>query len=172
MPATVPLQPSVLTLEEVRAQIETDDTVLLEYALGDEKSYLWVIDQHHTSSHELPSMRQIKNLVTALRKSLVRPQWKEGETALEYQARARKGYQAFEAYSSQLSRLLLAPVALAQTKRVLIVADGSLQYLPFAALPLLNPAPGQKRLVDTQEVVILPSASALASLRKAASKRA
>jgi CHAT domain-containing protein len=170
--ATASLPPSVLTMQEVQTLIEADDTVLLEYALGEDKSYLWVIDQHHTSAHELPSMQQIKSLVTALRKALSRPQWKEGETALEYQARARRKYHDFQAYSSQLSRLLLAPAALPPTKRVLIVPDGCLQYLPFAALPLPNPTMGKSRLVDSMEVVILPSASALGSLRKAGSKRA
>jgi CHAT domain-containing protein len=170
--ATVPLTPSVLTMQQVQTQIEGDDTIVLEYALGDENSYVWVIDPHHTSSHELPSAQQIKSLVTALRKALLRPQWKDGETVLEYQARAHRVYQEFQSYSWQLSRLLLAPVALAQTKRVLIVPDGCLQYIPFAALPLPDPLIGKRPLVDSQEVVILPSASALGSLRKAASKRA
>ena len=35
-----------LTLEEVQAEIGSEDTALLEYALGDEKSYVWVVDPH------------------------------------------------------------------------------------------------------------------------------
>jgi len=169
---SVPMPPSVLSMPQVQAQIETDDTILLEYALGDKKSYLWVIERDHASSHELPSAQQIKNLVTALRRALIPPRWKESETALEYQARRRRVYEEFQSYSWQLSRLLLGPVAFARTKRVLIVPDGCLQYIPFAALPLPDSPIGKEPLISSQEVVILPSASALWTLRKAATKRA
>ena len=45
--------------------------------------------------------------------------------------------------------------------------DGALQYIPFAALPKPGFPGGKGPLVSTHEVVILPSASALATLRKA-----
>jgi len=166
-----PLTTSTLTMKEVQAELEGDDTILLEYALGDEKSYLWVLGQHHISSHELPSSQQIKNLVEIFRRTLLPPQWRDGETAAEYQARARRVDNDFQTYSRQLSRLLLGPVTLARTKRILIVPDGSLQYIPFAALPLPSPTASEEPLISSQEVVILPSASVLVSLRKAAAKR-
>jgi CHAT domain-containing protein len=166
-----PSTASTLTMREVQAEIEDDDTILLEYALGDETSYLWVINQHQISSHELPPSDEIKKLVEIFRRSLQPPQWKDGETAVEYQARVRKGDQDFQSYSRRLSRLLLGPVTLARTKRILIVPDGSLQYIPFAALPLPSTRIGNEPLVRSQEVVILPSASVLTNLRKAAAKR-
>jgi CHAT domain-containing protein len=49
-------------------------------------------------------------------------------------------------------------------KRILVVADGALQYLPFAALP--DPDGWQQPLVVNHEVVSLPSASTLAVLRR------
>lgn len=166
-----PLPPSTLTMKEVQAELDADDTILLEYALGDEISYLWVLDKHRTASHELPPSGQIKRLVESFRRTLLPPLWKDGEAAAEYQARARRVHQEFQLYSRQLSRLLLGPVALARVKRILIVPDGSLQYIPFASLPLPSPTVGEEPLVSRQEVVILPSASVLASLRKAAAKR-
>ena len=165
-----PLPSSTLTMRQVQAEIEGDNTILLEYALGDEASYLWVIDQHQISSYELPRSEEIKKLVEIFRRTLQPPQWKDGESAVEYQARARKADQDFQSYSRQLSRLLLGPVTLARTKRILIVPDGSLQYIPFAALPLPSTR-AKEPLVRSQEVVILPSASVLANLRKAAAKR-
>ena len=64
--------------------------------------------------------------------------------------------------------MVLVPIApLIKGKRLLIVSDGALQYVPFAALP----EPGsfhRKRLVPLiveHEVVSLPSASVLAVLR-------
>ena len=160
-----------LTIQEVQTEFEGDDTILLEYALGDERSYLWAINKNRTASHELPPSEQIKKLVEGFRRTLLPPQWKDGETAAEYQARARRVHQEFQLYSRQLSRLLLGPVALARVKRILIVPDGSLQYIPFASLPLPSPTMAEEPLVSRQEVVILPSASVLASLRKAAAKR-
>src|SRR5262249_29267897 len=53
-------------------------------------------------------------------------------------------------------------------KRLLIVASGTLQYLPFAALPI--PASHQPLIVE-HEIVSLPSASVLALLRREAAGR-
>jgi CHAT domain-containing protein len=160
-----------LTMRQVQAEIEDDGTILLEYALGDETSYLWVIDQHQIRSHELPPSEKIKELVEVFRRALQPPQLKDRETAVEYQARARKADHDFRLSSQQLSRLLLGPVTLARAKRILIVPDGSLQYIPFAALPLPSTGRSKEPLVNSQEVVLLPSASVLASLRKAAATR-
>jgi CHAT domain-containing protein/tetratricopeptide (TPR) repeat protein len=166
-----PSTASTLTMREVQAEIEDDHTILLEYALGDETSYLWVIDRREIRSYALPSSKKIKKLVELFRRTIQPPQWKDGETAIEYQVRARRTDQEFQVYAARLSRMLLGPVTLARTKRILVVPDGSLQYIPFAALP--TPSPRVKDLlVHYQEIVILPSASVLANLRKAAAKRA
>jgi len=164
------LSSSTLTAKEAQAEIGDDDTVLLEYALGDEQSYLWAIDRQHTASYALPPSGHIKKVVESFRKTLQPPQSKEGESAAEYQARARRVDQEFQAYSRQLSKLLLGTVSLKTTRRILIVPDGFLQYIPFAALPEPGSARGQP-LISSQEVVILPSASALASMRKATANR-
>ena len=55
-----------------------------------------------------------------------------------------------------------------KNKRLLIVAGGVLEYLPFAALPL--PSGGQPLIAD-HEVVNLPSASVLAAIRREAEGR-
>ncbi len=59
-------------------------------------------------------------------------------------------------------------------KRLLIVADGALQYVPFGALPV--PADDKTKpaipLVAEHEIVNLPSASVLAVLRRQAEERA
>jgi CHAT domain-containing protein/tetratricopeptide (TPR) repeat protein len=168
---TTELASSTVTMKQLQAEME-DDTVLLEYVLGDEKSYVWVVSQHHFTSYELPGQEQIRKLVEAFRRTLLPPQWKEGESAVEYQMRARRTEEEFQAYSRQLSRLLLGNVRVGRTKRILVVPDQALQYIPFAALPLPGPTTNRELLVSRQEVVLLPSASVLASLRKAAAKRA
>ncbi len=63
-----------------------------------------------------------------------------------------------------MTRLVLGPVAaLLGSKRLAIVADGALEYVPFAALP--NPL-SNRLLIADHEIASLPSASALAILRQ------
>jgi len=166
-----PSMAPTLTLEKVQAEIG-EDTALLEYALGDEKSYVWVVGPHQVTSHELPKSAQIRQSVDAFRKELIPPQLRNGESAVDYQARARNADQAYRLHAQQLSRSLLEPIPLSGVKRLLIVPDESLQYIPFAALPLPGPAAGKKLLVNQFEVDVLPSASALGTLRKVSSRRA
>jgi CHAT domain-containing protein len=69
--------------------------------------------------------------------------------------------------SNELSAILLKPVASELGhKRILIVADGALHYLPFAMLPVPNEQASFTPLVVEHEVVTLPSASVLALIRK------
>jgi len=90
--------------------------------------------------------------------------------------------EASPAAARELSRLVLEPVAgLLQDRRLVIVSDGALQFVPFAALPV--PAGqtdccragalrgGDEPLVEQHEVVLLPSASVLAELRRQALQR-
>jgi CHAT domain-containing protein len=166
-----PVAPT-LTLLDVQAEIGSEDTVLLEYVLGDEKSYVWIVDQHDITSRELPKSGRIRESVDAFRKALVPPQLRSGESAVDYQARARKLDRAYRFHAQQLSRLLLEGIPLSVTKRLLIVPDESLQYVPFAALPLPSSGSGKDLLVNQFEVDVLPSASVLGMLRKATGKRA
>ena len=63
-----------------------------------------------------------------------------------------------------LSRVILGPVErLLGDRPLLIVADGALQYIPFAALPVSSKG---VPLAARHDVVSLPSASALAVLRR------
>src|ERR1051325_8026670 len=63
--------------------------------------------------------------------------------------------------------MLLGPAASQlETKRLVVVADGALQYISFSALP--DPAPGYDStapLMLRHEITCQPSASALAVLR-------
>ena len=161
-----------LTLEEVQAEIGNEDTALLEYALGDEKSYVWVVGPHQITSHELPKSAQIRQSVDAFRKALIPAQLRNGESAVDYQARVRKADQAYRLHAQQLSRLLLEPLPLSGLKRLLIVPDESLQYIPFAALLFPGSGAGKELLVKHFEIDALPSASVLGILRKATGKRA
>jgi CHAT domain-containing protein len=64
--------------------------------------------------------------------------------------------------TAALGRFLLGPADLPQGKRLAIVAEGALEYIPFAAL---RTSPRAAPLIAGHEIVTLPSASTLALLR-------
>jgi CHAT domain-containing protein len=172
-------QPVPLTLAEIQTQALDADTVLLEYALGTDRSYLWAVTPTAIMSYELPKRAEIEAAAVEFYESVhTSPQAaangaaakREIGGAVRQQAAAR-GTEA----AAQLSRMLLAPVgALLGKKRLLIVADGALQYIPFAALPVpTSEANNAARtpLIVEHEIVSLPSASTLAVLRREAGER-
>ena len=156
-------QPKPLTLSEIQNKVLDTESVLIEYALGAEKSYLWIVTKNDFQTIELPKRekietvaRQVYNALTARNRQI------KFETAEERRARIEFSDGDIITYSKVLSQMILAPaaVSLIGNKRLLVVADGALQYVPFAAL--IN---NEKYLVETNEIVSLPSASVLAVLR-------
>lgn len=151
-------RPQPLGLREIQSQVTDADTALLEYALGDERSYLWVVTPASLASFELPKRVEIEAAARRL----------HGMLALgdKIELRSRTRMEAAE-----LGKLLLAPAAAQlRNKRLMVVADGVLQYVPFAALP--DPGdPDSRPLVAGHEFVSLPSASMLAELRREAGNR-
>ncbi len=55
-------QPEPLALREIQALLDPD-TLLLEYALGDERSYLWAVTPTSINSFELPKRSAIETEV-------------------------------------------------------------------------------------------------------------
>src|SRR6185369_8876456 len=95
------------------------------------------------------------------------------ETAEEQRARIAKADAEYNKAAGALSKIILGPAAAQMNKqRLLIVSDGALQYLPFAALPVPEAVKGDLKswvsvpLIARHEIVSLPSASTLAVLRK------
>lgn len=129
-------QPEPLKLADIQAQLD-DNTLLLEYALGEERSFLWAVTRDSLASFTLPRQAQITPLAQQVYDLLTaRSRTVRGETPPQRQARITRADAQLPETARQLSELLLGPVA-AQlgNKRLVIVADGALQYLPFRALP-------------------------------------
>jgi CHAT domain-containing protein len=158
-------QPRPLSLNTIRRQLDAG-TLLLEYALGEERSYLWVVSVDALRSYELPKRTVIKDAATKLLDVLTVP-----KRTVELDAKTQTA-------AAELSRMLLAPVAARLgKKRLIIVADGALQYIPFAALPKPGAAVrgrgaknrrgnGGTPLIVDHEIISLPSASTIAVLRR------
>jgi CHAT domain-containing protein len=159
-----------LTLDEVQAEIADDDAILLEYALGDEKSYLWAVGREQVLSYDLPEDRRLNELTRGFRNAVMARQPRLGESNLQYVRRVSAADERYRHYARELSRLLLGPVQLGRAKRIIIVPDGPLQYLPFSALSIRD-ATGERAIVADHEIIVLPSASALGAVRKAVANR-
>lgn len=127
-------------------------TVLLAYHLGEKRSYLWAVTATGWNSFILPGRARIESLSRAFYEQL-----------LSSQQRARRF--AAERRATELGRLLLGPASdLIRGKRLAIIADGALHYIPFAALG--DPgASGYRPLVADHEVAHLPSMTFLIALR-------
>jgi CHAT domain-containing protein/predicted negative regulator of RcsB-dependent stress response len=162
-------QPQPLTLTDIQQQVLDDDTMLLEYSLGEERSYLWAVTKTSITSYELPKREEIETAAKEFYQLLNNRDYHLGTRGLGAEARPGSPIGNNET-AIKLSQMLIAPVA-AQlgNKRLLVVGDGALQYLPFAALPtpLVKGGASQELvpLLVEHEIVNLPSASTLGVLR-------
>jgi CHAT domain-containing protein/tetratricopeptide (TPR) repeat protein len=158
-------QPQPLDLKGIQQQLDRD-TVLLQYALGEERSYVWAVSQNEFHSYVLPKRADVELVAREVYDSLVaRSVVKSLETPAQRRTRIAQADVNFETAAERLSKLILSPAsAQLARKRLVVIADGALQYVPFAALTVST---GPYRpLVFDHELVSLPSASAFAVQRQ------
>jgi tetratricopeptide (TPR) repeat protein len=172
-------QPDPLTVAEIQKAVLDSDTVLLEFALGAERSWLWAVTPQTLTSVALPPRRDLEAAARSLYAAVTARQPRQGEAAADYARRVTAADRHLSARAAAVSRLLLGGVAEQlrgpwRGKRLVIVAAGALEYLPFAALPLPGVADGPARgqaaepLIARHEIVEAPSASVLATIRREA----
>lgn len=160
-------------LAEIQKLILDKDTLLLEYFLGEKNSYLWVVSVNSLKTYTLLAKNEIEAKAREFYKVLTEP---DGRTSPRKTAKI-----GLELTENILGKEVSNQI---QQKRLLIVADGILQYIPFSALPNLalikelngtqiegEFAPYMQPLLVTNEIVNLPSASVLAKIRQNHSNR-
>lgn len=158
-------QPQPLSLSQIQELLDPD-TLLLEYSLGPDRGYLWAITQASYHSYELPKASEIEKAVKKFYPSLQSHGAAHGTSRAKVVPTVESARRAKEA-AKQLSRMLLSPVAsILEKKRLVVVPDGVLQYLPFAALADPLKKSNWEPLILRHEIVSLPSASALAIQRR------
>jgi CHAT domain-containing protein/tetratricopeptide (TPR) repeat protein len=167
-------QPQPLTLEQIQREVLDDETVLLEFALGRDRSWLWAVTTGALHSVVLPPARDIQEAAREFYAAVTARQPRAGEAYAAYRRRVETADQQAAAQAGRVSRMLLGGFAAElagawRGKRLLIVASGALESLPFAALPLPG---GTEPLVARHEIVAVPSASVLHTLRQEAASRA
>lgn len=169
--------PQFLSAREVQERLLDDDSLLLEYLLGRKRSYVWALTRSSITVYELPRRAEIEKVAQRVYDLLTartpRLREKSNLGREKYWADVEPAYAR---QSETLSRIVLGPVAgqIAKKKRLLLVADGFLQYLPFAAVPAPQAAgPGGDTvpMIAEHEIVNLPSASVLEVLRREQAER-
>ena len=133
--------PEPVSVREVQSKLLDANTALVAYHLGAKQSYEWVIGKKTIAVHKLPEAATIDKLARAYHELLSR------ETPSDASAAGRR-----------LAAAVWKPV---QAKRIIIIADGGLQYVPFGALPGASGEP----LIVQHEIAYLPSASVIEAIR-------
>ena len=150
--------PQSLSLRQIQERVIADDhTVVLEFSLGENESYVWVVTKNNLTSYILPSSHQIADQANKLYK-LLKTQPDHNQTA-----------ETINAAASELGQTVLAPVASELNKqRLIVVAHRDLNFIPFQVL--LHPKNNQP-LIANYDVVNAPSASILAGLSEEGRRR-
>ncbi|MET0551472.1 MAG: CHAT domain-containing protein [Vicinamibacteria bacterium] len=149
------VRPEPLRLAQVQEVLE-DDSTLLEFWLGEERGYAWVVGRGRLHSYELPARARVEAAVEAARIAVSAPPTAAG---------SRRAARALRALADLV---LPADRGWLRGRRLVVVADGALHRAPFAALPDVSGEP----LVARFEIANVPSASVAAALRRLQAERA
>jgi CHAT domain-containing protein/tetratricopeptide (TPR) repeat protein len=168
-----------LSLADAQQKVLDDGTVLLEYALGNDASYLFAVTRSSISLFKLPRRSDVDKLATDFRAQLIPPKLQRRIVGIDVAADQQRGLgivqgpsedlAPFVAASNALYKTVVEPAAsIASDKRLLVVADGALNYIPFEALVKNSEGADYASLnylVKTNEIVYSPSASVIAAIR-------
>jgi CHAT domain-containing protein len=145
-----------LTAKEIQEQLLDGETMLLEYSVGDERSVAWSVTRQSLTTHILPKRDTISAAARRLHQLL-----SAGDQRL-------RRHDLAEAVDT-MSRLALNDVTLPKyVRRIVIVADGALQYVPFSLLHLRG---SSQPLIERVEIVTAPSASTVVAMRRLVANR-
>ncbi len=176
-----------LTVAEIQQKVLDDQTVLLEYNLGPEASYLWLVTNSGLSLFKLPARPTIEKLATDFRAQLIPSKLQRRIVGIDVMADPTRGLgisatpfaedaAQFVTASSALYKAVVEPAGAALgEKRLLVVADGALNYIPFEALvkaPESVDYTALPYLIKTNEIIYAPSASVVGAIRQQENKRA
>jgi CHAT domain-containing protein/tetratricopeptide (TPR) repeat protein len=169
-----------LSLADVQQKVLDDNTVLLEYCLGSDRSYMFAVARSGVALFKLPPRAEVDKLATDFRAQLIPPKLQRRIVGIDIADDQQRGLgivqgpsenlAAFAAASNALYKAAVEPAAnFIGDKRLLVVADGALNYVPFEALVKTTDGADYASLsylIKTNEVVYAPSASVIAAIRQ------
>jgi CHAT domain-containing protein/tetratricopeptide (TPR) repeat protein len=172
------------SLADVQQKVLDDGTVLLEYSLGNDSSYLFAVSRSSVSLFKLSPRSNLNKLATDFRAQLIPPKLQRRIVGIDVAADQQRGLGLVEGPAENLGAFINASSALYQAavapaasilgdKRLLFVADGALNYVPFEALIKTSDGADYASLsylIKTNEIVYAPSASVIAAIRQQTNK--
>lgn len=147
------VDPAIQDAVGIQAMLDPD-SALLQYALGSEKSFVFLVTPDSMRTWPLPGKSQLEREARVIYEKLRVP-----STSREDRDQLRIQIDTF-------ARRVLPPSDALPAQRLLVVADGVLQYLPFSVLLAANDGDGSTSTLSRHEVVNVPSMSVLAVQRK------
>ena len=127
---------SVTTPEQLQKEVLDDETVLVEYFLGSDSLYTFVLSESESDVYSAPVDSTLFSHIASMR---------EGITT--------RDYQTYIASAQYLNQILIEPWgSAASTNQLIVVPDGELNVVPFEALLTASPS---SELVDYQTLPYL-----------------
>jgi tetratricopeptide (TPR) repeat protein len=141
---------AAMSVDEIRKNVLDPDSVLLVYALGERRSFLWVVTPASLDVHVLAKRVEIEEATLKF--------WRN-------KALVKSERQA-------LSRMLFPPTIRSFGRRLLLISpDGALHLVPFSALCEPGSPNDCASLMFDHEIVVLPSASVIGGMRRMLASR-
>lgn len=152
-------QPADITRATIRDALPPHTTFVV-FALGAEHAIAWRFSADRFDVIDLGPSQPIERIAREAHHALTaRNRGRDGESASERRARIAEQDAVFEARARDLARRIVDPLGALDTA-LIVVPDGPLHLVPFAALPYRG-AP----LVETTSVVTAPSVSVVTAPR-------
>lgn len=172
-----------LMLAEVQQNVLDDKTALVEYALYGDESYMFVASKSGVNLFKLPGRASIEKLAMDLRAQLIPSKLQrrivgidvaDANRGLGVATAAPEEVAPFVTASNALYKVVLEPAGgIIGDKRLMIVADGALNYIPFEVL-LKSADNGDFSslgyLIKSNEVIYAPSASVVGAIKQQRAK--
>lgn len=159
------VQPKILTVEQIQKDILDEETLLVEYFLGSKNSYVWAITKSSFQTYKLPNRTELEKQCRPIINYCRNRYFPERETSEEKKERLSEE-KIFKKSLSNLSYSLLSFLENEpKKKKMLIVTDGILKHIPFAALEMPN-AKNYYPLILDYQIVSASSVSTFATLRE------
>jgi CHAT domain-containing protein/tetratricopeptide (TPR) repeat protein len=153
-----------LNVERIQREVLQPGTALIEYFVGEDKSFAWLVSNEKISYAFMPPGKELQKQIADYRRLIA-------ERSADS---SKRSPDSFAAQSRQLYHILVKPFEhdLSNIRNLIIVPDSSLAYVPFETLLADAAAPAKSPeapfLLERFAIVYAPSASALAAIRTAA----
>lgn len=153
--------PQPLKPANIAGELLDADTALIEYVLSEKRSFAWVVRSGKITAVTLPAKNVITEQITNYRAAL-----NEKVSALNVTQSTAK----LNAIGQQLYQSLVRPLepALTNARKLIIVPDSALVYLPFETLVKNAAAQKTEYLLERFAISYAPSATVLATLKNIA----